>query len=82
MKIQSQLEQIDIDLVNRLSQIILKLAETLYDFIIGFITSWKLSLVICASFSIIIIYVVISDYFPRAVGCIIEELLFNIKTST
>ena len=92
-KIQSQLEQIELGLGDRFSQIILMLAETISGFVIGFITSWKLSLVICASFPIIILSVVISDYFSKkliikakelneSAGGISEELLYNIKTVT
>jgi len=92
-KIQSQLEQIEQGLGDRFSQIILMLAETISGFTIGFITSWKLSLVICASFPIIIISVVISDFFSKklvlkskelneSAGGIAEELLYNIKTVT
>ena len=92
-KIQSQLEQIEQGLGDRFSQIILMLAETISGFTIGFITSWKLSLVICACFPIIIISVVISDFFSKKLvlkakelnevaGGVAEELLYNIKTVT
>jgi len=92
-KIQSQLEQIELGLGDRFSQIILMLAESISGLTIGFITSWKLSLVICASFPIIVISVVISDYFSKKLvlkskelnetaGGIAEELLYNIKTVT
>jgi len=92
-KIQSQLEQIEQGLGDRFSQIILMLAETISGLVIGFITSWKLSLVICASFPIIVLSVVISDYFSKklivkakelneSAGGIAEELLYNIKTVT
>jgi len=92
-KIQSQLEQIELGLGDRFSQIILMLAESISGLVIGFITSWKLSLVICASFPIIVISVVISDHFSKkliikakelneSAGGIAEELLYNIKTVT
>jgi ATP-binding cassette subfamily B (MDR/TAP) protein 1 len=92
-KIQSQLEQIELGLGDRFSQIILMLAETISGLTIGFLTSWKLSLVICASFPIIVISVVISDFFSKklvlkakdlneSAGGIAEELLYNIKTVT
>ena len=92
-KIQSQLEQIENGLGDRFSQIILMVAEIISGFTIGFITSWKLSLIICASFPIIIISVVITDYFSKKLvlkakelnelaGGIAEELLYNIKTVT
>ena len=92
-KIQSQLEQIEMGLGDRFSQIILMIAEIISGFTIGFITSWKLTLIICASFPIIIISVVISDYYSKKLviktkelddlaGGVAEELLYNIKTVT
>ena len=92
-KIQSQLEQIENGLGDRFSQIVLMIAEIIAGFVIGFITSWKLTLIICASFPIIIVAVVISDYFSKKLvliskdlddkaGGIAEELLYNIKTVT
>jgi ATP-binding cassette subfamily B (MDR/TAP) protein 1 len=92
-KIQSQLEQIELGLGDRFSQIILMLAESISGIVVGFLTSWKLSLVICASFPIIVISVVISDHFSKKLiikakelneqaGGIAEELLYNIKTVT
>ena len=84
-KIQSQLEQIENGLGDRFSQIILMCAEIIAGFTIGFITSWKLTLIICTSF--------ISDYFSKKLvlkskdlddvaGGVAEELLYNIKTVT
>ena len=92
-KIQSQLEQIESGLGDRFSQIILMMAETISGIVVGFITSWKLSLVVCASFPIIVLSVVLSDYFSKKLiikakdlneqaGGIAEELLYNIKTVT
>ena len=92
-KIQSQLEQIESGLGDRFSQIILMVSEIIAGFTIGFLTSWKLTLIICASFPVIIISVVISDYFSKKLvlkakdlndraGGISEELLYNIKTVT
>ena len=45
-KIQSQLEQIELGLGDRFSQIILMLAEILSGFTAGFMTSWKLTLIL------------------------------------
>ena len=45
-KIQSQLEQIELGLGDRFSQIILMLAEILSGFTAGFMTSWKLTLIV------------------------------------
>ena len=60
-KIQSQLEQIELGLGDRFSQIILMFAEIISGFVVGFMTSWKLTLVICSSFPIIALSVYISD---------------------
>ena len=90
-KIQSQLEQIELGLGDRFSQIILMIADILAGFIVGFMTSWKLTLIICSSFPIIAISVFISDNFSEKLviktkelnekaGGIAEELLYNIKT--
>ena len=92
-KIQSQLEQIELGLGDRFSQIILMIAEILSGFTAGFMTSWKLTLIVCSSFPIIIISVLASDYFSEKLvlkskelnekaGGISEELLYNIKTVT
>ena len=92
-KIQSQLEQIENGLGDRFSQIILMSAEIIAGFTIGFITSWKLTLIICTSFPIIILAVIISDYYSKILvlkskdlddvaGGVSEELLYNIKTVT
>ena len=92
-KIQSQIEQIELGIGDRFGQIILMIAEILSGFLVGFMTSWKLTLIICSSFPIIIISVLISDYFSAKLvvkskllnekaGGISEELLYNIKTVT
>ena len=60
---------------------------------VGFAISWSLTLIIVASFPLIIISVLISDYFAEKLllkskdlnekaGGISEELLYNIKTVT
>ena len=92
-KIQTQFEQIEYGLGDRFGQIILMVSEIISGFTVGFMTSWKLTLIICASFPIIIISVLISDYFAEKLvfqtkklsekaGGIAEELLYNIKTVT
>ena len=92
-KIQSQIEQIELGIGDRFGQIILMIAEILSGFLVGFMTSWKLTLIICSSFPIIILSVLISDYFSAKLvvkskllnekaGGISEELLDNIKTVT
>jgi ABC-type multidrug transport system fused ATPase/permease subunit len=90
-KIQSQLEQIELGLGDRFSQIILMIADIVAGFVVGFMTSWQLTLVICSSFPIIAISVFITDNFSEKLviktkelnekaGGISEELLYNIKT--
>ena len=92
-KVQSQLEQIEFGLGDRFGQIILLISEILSGLAVGFSVSWKLTLIICSSFPIIIISVIISDYFAEKlmikskelnekVGGIAEELIYNIKTVT
>ena len=92
-KIQSQLEQIELGLGDRFSQIILMIADIVAGFVVGFMTSWQLTLVICSSFPIIAISVFITDNFSEKLviktkelnekaGGISEELLYNIKTVT
>ena len=90
-KIQSQLEQIELGLGDRFSQIILMLGEIISGLVVGFMTSWKLTLIIFSSLPIIVISVLISDYCSEKLvlktkelseqsGGISEELLYNIKT--
>ena len=92
-KIQNQLEQIEFGLGDRFGQIILLVSEIVSGFSVGFAISWKLTLIICSSFPIIIISVIISDYFAEklelkskelsaTVGGIGEELIYNIRTVT
>ena len=92
-KVQSQLEQIEMGLGDKFSQIILMFTEVLSGFLVGFLTSWKLTLILCSTFPIIIISISISDYFAEKIlikskelmekaGGISEELLYNIKTVT
>ena len=90
-KIQSQLEQIEHGLGDRFSQLILMVADIIAGFVVGFMTSWKLTLIICSSFPIIALSVIISDNYSEKLalktkelneqsGGISEELLYNIKT--
>ena len=92
-KVQNQLEQIENGLGDRFSQVILMASEIVSGLIIGFITSWKLSLILCSSFPIILISVFISDYYSEKflvkakeleekTGGIAEELLYDLKTVT
>ena len=90
-KVQNQLEHIENGLGDRFSQVILMASEIISGLIVGFITSWKLSLILCSSFPIIIISVLISDYYSEKLlvqtkeleektGGIAEELLYDLKT--
>ena len=92
-KIQTQLEQIEYGLGDKFGQIILMIAEISSGLIVGFLTAWDLALIICASFPIIVISVIITDNCAEKLmlkskdanekaGGIAEELLYNIKTIT
>ena len=92
-KVQNQLEQIELGLGDKFSQVILMFTEILLGFTVGFATSWKLTLILCSSFPIIIVSVIISDYCAEKylikskkllekAGGISEEILYNIKTVT
>jgi len=92
-KVQSQLAQVELGLGDRFSQIILMIAEIISGFTVGFMTSWKLTLIICSSFPIIVVSVLVSNYFTEKLilkskelneksGGISEEILYNIKTVT
>ena len=69
------------------------IAEIISGFTVGFMTSWKLTLIICSSFPIIVASVLVSNYFIEKLmikskelneksGGISEEILYNIKTVT
>ena len=90
-KVQAQLEQIELGVGDRFGQIILMLAELISGFVIGFIASWKLTLVLfcCAPFIvgsfIVMIFcmegaMILSRKTYEKAGGIAEELLYNIKT--
>ena len=92
-KVQTQLEQIEFGIGDKFGQIILMFAEIISGFSVGFITSWKLTLVLFSSLPIMVSAFIISDYFGENLliksrklyekaGGIAEELLYNIKTVT
>ena len=92
-KVQAQLEQIEMGVGDRFGQIILMLSELISGFVVGFISSWKLTLVLlcCAPFivgSFIVMIVcmegamILSRKTYEKAGGIAEELLYNIKTVT
>ena len=90
-KVQTQLQQIEYGMGDKFGQIILMSAEIISGFAVGFITSWKLTLVLFSSLPIMISALIISDYcgenllinsrkiYEKA-GGMAEELLYNIKT--
>jgi len=92
-KVQAQLEQIEMGVGDRFGQIILMSAELISGFVIGFIASWKLTLVLlcCAPF-IVGSFLAMNYWMEGAMilsrktyekaGGIAEELLYNIKTVT
>ena len=92
-KVQAQLEQIELGVGDKFGQIILMLAELVSGFVIGFISSWKLTLVFLSCAPIIIsgflvmlfcmegLEVLSRKTYEKA-GGIAEELLYNIKTVT
>ena len=92
-KVQAQLEQIEMGVGDRFGQIILMTSELVSGLLIGFISSWKLTLVLlcCApfivgSFIVMIFFMedimVLSRKTYEKAGGIAEELLYNIKTVT
>ena len=92
-KVQAQLEQIEMGVGDRFGQVILMSAELISGLVIGFISSWKLTLVLlcCAPFIIgsfigMMFFMegvmVLSRKTYEKAGGIAEELLYNIKTVT
>ena len=93
-KVQSQLEGIEQGVGERLGTIILRAIEIISGYVIGFKTSWKLTLVLsaCSIPFIIVGHIlmrcgierqkIISIKTQEKAGGIAEELLFNIKTIT
>jgi len=90
-KVQAQIEQIEIGVGDRFGQIILMVAEIISGFVVGFIASWKLTLMlftclpfVLGSFAVLGIcmegVIVSSRKTYEKAGGIAEELLYNIKT--
>ena len=90
-KVQAQLEQIEMGVGDRFGQIILMVSELISGFVIGFIASWQLTLVLlcCAPFIVGSFFImvccmeglmVLSRKTYEKAGGIAEELLYNIKT--
>ena len=92
-KVQAQLEQIEMGVGPRFGQLILMFTNLITGFVVGFIVSWKLSLVLLCCFPFIIVgfliillcmnkELVLSRRTYEEAGGIAEEILYNIKTVT
>ena len=92
-KVQAQLEQIELGLGDRLGQFIMMFVELIAGFVIAFISSWKLTLILITCFPFIIAGAIIMTFSLRRnmvesrktyeiAGGVAEELLYNIKTVT
>ena len=92
-KVQAQLEEIELGLGDRLGQFIMMLTEFIAGFVVAFLASWKLSLILLTCFPFIIAGALIMTFtlkklivFSRKnyeiAGGVAEELLYNIKTVT
>ena len=92
-KVQAQLEQIEMGVGDRFGQVILMSSELISGLVVGFISSWKLTLILlcCLPFivgSFIIMMLCMEDAMVLSrktyekAGGIAEELLYNIKTVT
>ena len=92
-KVQAQLEQIELGLGDRLGQFIMMFIELIAGFVIAFISSWKLTLILITCFPFIIAGAIIMTFSLRRnmvesrktyeiAGGVAEELLYNIKTVT
>ena len=92
-KVQAQLEQIELGLGDRLGQFIMMITEVIAGFLLAFISSWKLTLILLICFPFIIAGALIMTFtlskltvasrkmYEKA-GGMAEELLYNIKTVT
>ena len=92
-KVQAQLEQIEMGVGDRFGQVILMSSELISGLVVGFISSWKLTLILlcCLPFivgSFIMMMLCMEDAMSLSrktyekAGGIAEELLYNIKTVT
>ena len=92
-KVQAQLEQIEMGIGDRLGQLIMIFVELVSGFIVAFLTSWKLTLVLLSCIPFIALGAIIMGVCMEGVmvnsrktyeraGGIAEELLYNIKTVT
>ena len=92
-KVQAQLEQIEMGVGDRVGQLIMIFVELVSGFVVAFLTSWKLTLVLLSCFPFIILGALIMGKCNEGVmiksrktyekaGGLAEELLYNIKTVT
>ena len=90
-KVQAQLEQVEMGIGDKFGQIIMMLAQCIAGFVIAFITSWKITLVmLCVSPFIIGVLLFMVNSMRTGIimgrktyekaGGIAEEMLYNIKT--
>ena len=92
-KVQAQLEQIELGLGDRLGQFIMMITELIAGFVVAFLASWELTLILLTSFPFIIGGALIMTFTLKnlivnsrktyeVAGGVAEELLYNIKTVT
>ena len=92
-KVQAQLEQIELGLGDRLGQCVMMSTEIISGFVIAFVASWKLALILITCFPFIIAGSLIMTLCTKSTivnsrktyekaGGVAEELLYNIKTVT
>ena len=90
-KVQAQLEQVEQGIGDKLGNIFMSVAQCVTGFVIAFITSWKLTLVMLCVAPLILVTVcfmlvalksgiVLSRKTYEKAGGIAEEMLYNIKT--
>ena len=90
-KVQAQLEQVETGIGDKFGNIFVSIAQCITGFVIAFITSWKLTLVmLCVSPFILITVcfmlnamrtgIILSRKIYEKAGGIAEEMLYNIKT--
>ena len=92
-KVQAQLEQIEMGIGDRVGQFIEMVTEVVAGFVVAFIGSWKMALILLTSFPFIIggalimmlcmqKSMLLSRKTYEMAGGVAEELLYNIKTVT
>ena len=90
-KVQAQLEQVEMGIGDKLGNIFVSIAQCVTGFVIAFITSWKLTLVMLSIAPLILVVVgfmlvslktgiIMSRKTYEKAGGIAEEMLYNIKT--